>query len=69
VDSVGSGQGPAANSCEHGDKPSGSGATELVIHLAGILGRETGQSLGAYLHRTAQYTRPRAPPWDSNPRS
>jgi hypothetical protein len=31
VDSVGSVQGPVADSCEHGDEPSGSGATELVI--------------------------------------
>jgi hypothetical protein len=30
VDSVGSGQGPVAVCCEHGDEPSGSGATELV---------------------------------------
>jgi hypothetical protein len=30
VDSPGSGYGPVAGSCEHGDEPSGSGATELV---------------------------------------
>jgi hypothetical protein len=30
VDSVGSGKGPVAGSCEYGDEPSGSGATELV---------------------------------------
>jgi hypothetical protein len=30
VDPVGSGQGPVAGSCEYGDEPSGSGATELV---------------------------------------
>jgi hypothetical protein len=30
VDSPGSGQGPLASSCECGDEPSGSGATELV---------------------------------------
>jgi hypothetical protein len=30
VDSVGSGQGPVMGSCEHGSKPSGSGATQLV---------------------------------------
>jgi hypothetical protein len=29
VDSVGSGQGPVASSCEHGEELSGSGATEL----------------------------------------
>jgi hypothetical protein len=31
VDPAGSGQGPVAGSCECGDEPSGSGATELVI--------------------------------------
>jgi hypothetical protein len=30
LDPVGSGQGPVAGSCEYGDEPSGSGATELV---------------------------------------
>jgi hypothetical protein len=30
VDPVGSGLGPVAGSCERGDEPSGSGATELV---------------------------------------
>jgi hypothetical protein len=30
VDSVGSGLGPVTGSCEYGDGPSGSGATELV---------------------------------------
>jgi hypothetical protein len=30
VDSIGSGQGPVAGSCEHGDETSGSGVTELV---------------------------------------
>jgi hypothetical protein len=30
VDPVGSGQGPVAGSCEYGDEPSGSGATEFV---------------------------------------
>jgi hypothetical protein len=30
VDSLGSVQGPVAGSCEGGDKPSGSGATEFV---------------------------------------
>jgi hypothetical protein len=30
VDPVGSGQGPVAGSCEYGDEPSGSGATELL---------------------------------------
>jgi hypothetical protein len=30
MDSVGSGQGLVAGSCEHGDEPAGSGATELV---------------------------------------
>jgi hypothetical protein len=30
VDSVGSGQGLIAGSCEHGDEPLGCGATELV---------------------------------------
>jgi hypothetical protein len=30
VDSAGSGYGLVAGSCEHGDKPSGSCATELV---------------------------------------
>jgi hypothetical protein len=30
VDSAGSGEGPVADSCEHGDEPSGSGAMELV---------------------------------------
>jgi hypothetical protein len=29
---VGSGQGPVVGSCEYGDEPSGSGATELVHH-------------------------------------
>lgn len=33
MDSVGSKQGLAAGSCEFGDKPSGSGATELVSQL------------------------------------
>jgi hypothetical protein len=35
LDPVGSGQGPVAGSCEYGDEPSGSGATELVywMHL------------------------------------
>jgi hypothetical protein len=32
VDPVGSGQGPVAGSCEYGDEPSGSGATELVSY-------------------------------------
>jgi hypothetical protein len=31
VDLVGSGQGPVAGSCEYGDEPSGSGATELFV--------------------------------------
>jgi hypothetical protein len=31
VDPVGSGQGSVAGSCEYGDEPSGSGATELII--------------------------------------
>jgi hypothetical protein len=31
VDSHGLGYGPVADSCEHGDEPSASGATELVI--------------------------------------
>jgi hypothetical protein len=30
VDSVGSGWGPVAGSCKHGDEPSDSGVTELV---------------------------------------
>jgi hypothetical protein len=30
VNSVGSGEGPVAGSCEHNDEPSGSGATESV---------------------------------------
>jgi hypothetical protein len=30
VDSSGSGWGPVAGSCEHGDEHSGTGATELV---------------------------------------
>jgi hypothetical protein len=30
VDSPGSGKGPLAGSCECGDEPSGSGATELI---------------------------------------
>jgi hypothetical protein len=30
VDSVGSGYGPVADSCEYGTEPSGSGSTELV---------------------------------------
>jgi hypothetical protein len=30
LDPVGSGQGPVVGSCEYGDKPSGSGATELA---------------------------------------
>jgi hypothetical protein len=39
VDSVGSQYGPVVGCCEHGDEPSGSGATELVktfviIHFA-----------------------------------
>jgi hypothetical protein len=33
VDSVGSGQGPVVDSCEHGDEPSGSGAIQLVKFL------------------------------------
>jgi hypothetical protein len=33
VDSPGSGQRPMAGCCEHGDEPSGSGATELVIFM------------------------------------
>jgi hypothetical protein len=33
VDPVGSGQGPVAGSCEYGDEPAGSGATELVIYV------------------------------------
>jgi hypothetical protein len=36
VDSVGAGQGPVAGSCENGDEPSGSGATELVINKTEI---------------------------------
>jgi hypothetical protein len=31
LDPVGSGQGPMAGSCEYGDEPSGSGATELLL--------------------------------------
>jgi hypothetical protein len=31
VDSVDSGQGAVAASCEHGDEPRSSGATELVL--------------------------------------
>jgi hypothetical protein len=31
VDSDGSGQGPVTGSCEHGDEPSGSDVTELVV--------------------------------------
>jgi hypothetical protein len=30
VDLVGSGWGPVAGSCEYGDEPAGSGATELL---------------------------------------
>jgi hypothetical protein len=30
LDPVGSGEGPVAGSCEYGDEPAGSGATELV---------------------------------------
>jgi hypothetical protein len=30
VDSVGSGYEPVSGSCEHGNEPSGSGATELI---------------------------------------
>jgi hypothetical protein len=30
VDPVGSGWGPVAGSCKYGDKPAGSGATDLV---------------------------------------
>jgi hypothetical protein len=30
LDPVGSGQGPVAGSCEYGDEPSGSSATDLV---------------------------------------
>jgi hypothetical protein len=30
VDLFGSGEGPVACSCEYGDEPAGSGATELV---------------------------------------
>jgi hypothetical protein len=33
VDSPGSGYGPLAGCCEWGDEPSGSGATELLLHL------------------------------------
>jgi hypothetical protein len=33
VDSVGSGYGPVSGSCEYGDEPSGSGATELAVCL------------------------------------
>jgi hypothetical protein len=32
VDPFGSGEGPAAGCCVHGDEPSGSGATELVTY-------------------------------------
>jgi hypothetical protein len=31
LDPAGSGLGPVAGSCEYGDEPSGSGATELVM--------------------------------------
>jgi hypothetical protein len=31
---TGSGQGPVVGSCEYGDEPSGSGATELISYLA-----------------------------------
>jgi hypothetical protein len=34
VDSLGSGQGPVAGSCEYSDEPQGSGATELVFKVA-----------------------------------
>jgi hypothetical protein len=37
VDSAGSGSGPWADCCECGDEPSGSGATELVGLLVGLL--------------------------------
>jgi hypothetical protein len=30
VDTAGAGQGPLAGPCEHGDKPSGSGATKFI---------------------------------------
>jgi hypothetical protein len=33
VDSVSSGQGPVAGSCEHGNEPLGSGATELSSYM------------------------------------
>jgi hypothetical protein len=33
VDSVSLGQGPVAGSCEHGDEPSSSGATEIVRYV------------------------------------
>jgi hypothetical protein len=36
VDSPGSGWGSLAGSCEYGDEPSGSGATELVICVCGF---------------------------------
>jgi hypothetical protein len=36
VDLLGSGQGPVAGSCEHGDKPLGSGAMELVLSILAI---------------------------------
>jgi hypothetical protein len=32
VDPVGSGLGPVVGSCEYGDEPMGSGATELVSY-------------------------------------
>jgi hypothetical protein len=33
VNSVGSGQGPVAGSCEYGDEPLGSGTTELATMM------------------------------------
>jgi hypothetical protein len=49
VDSVGSGQGPVADCCEHGHEPARSGATELVTYAFLIRGVFLG-AVTAQLH-------------------
>jgi hypothetical protein len=50
VDSVGSGQGPVTGFCEHGDEPSGSGTTDLVI-----LVRVTDEFVKVDMNKNASY--------------
>jgi hypothetical protein len=60
LDPAGSGQGPVAASCEYGDEPSGSGATELVLAIPPLPPSASmacnGTALPFYLNRIQELT-------------